>query len=84
MTGRDPKRVFATRPSDPDTWAGTPEPTASKNSTKDDLFTARPTIDVTPERRGRTKVAAFRRGITVAKMLRDLLSREFPHVGGTA
>jgi hypothetical protein len=41
-------------------------------------FTARLTIDVTPDLRGRIKVAAFRRGITVAEMLRDLLSREFP------
>jgi hypothetical protein len=43
------------------------------------------TIDVTPELRGRIKVAAFQRGITVAKMLRDHLSREFPDdAGGTA
>jgi hypothetical protein len=39
---------------------------------------ARLTIDVTPDLRGRIKVAAFRRGITVAAMLRNLLSREFP------
>jgi len=43
------------------------------------------TIDVTPELRGRIKVVAFGRGITVAEMLRDLLTREFPHhPGGTA
>ena len=41
-------------------------------------FTARLTIDVTPELRGRIKIAAFRRGQTVADMLRDLLAREFP------
>jgi len=40
-------------------------------------FTARLTIDVTPELRGRIKIAAFRRGVTVADMLRDLLAREF-------
>ena len=28
------------------------------------------------------KIAAFRRGITVADMLRDLLAREFPDIGG--
>lgn len=39
---------------------------------------ARLTIDVTPELRGRIKVEAFRRGDTVATLLRDLLEREFP------
>ena len=52
--------------------------TARKNGTKARHFTARLTIDVTPDLRGRIKVAAFRRGTTVAEMLRDLLSREFP------
>jgi hypothetical protein len=28
--------------------------------------------------RGRIKIVAFQRGITVADMLRDLLAREFP------
>ena len=28
--------------------------------------------------RGRIKIAAFKRGVTVADMLRDLLAREFP------
>jgi len=41
-------------------------------------FTARLTIDVTPEQRARIKVAAFQRGRTVADMLRELLAREFP------
>ena len=40
--------------------------------------TARLTIDVTPVLRGRIKVVAFRRGMTAANMLRDLLEREFP------
>jgi hypothetical protein len=81
MTARDPKRAFVTRPSDPDRWIRTPEPTGAKA----DLFTARLTIDVTPELRGRIKIVAFRRGITVAEMLRDLLTREFPdNPGGTA
>jgi hypothetical protein len=83
MTPRDPKRAFATRPSDPDTWVRTPQP-SSNDGAKAELFTARLTIDVTPELRGRIKVAAFQRGITVAEMLRDLLSREFPDdAGGT-
>ena len=41
-------------------------------------FTARLTIDVTPELRGRIKVIAFRRGMTAADMLRALLEREYP------
>jgi hypothetical protein len=84
MTARDPKRAFATRPSDPDTWVRTPQP-SSKDGDKADLFTARLTIDVTPALRGRIKVAAFQRGITVAEMLRELLCGEFPDdAGGTA
>jgi len=84
MTARDPKRVFAARPSDPDAWVRTPEPINSQIGAKADLFSARLTIDVTPALRGRIKVAAFERGITVAEMLRDLLSREFPNAGDAA
>jgi hypothetical protein len=40
---------------------------------------------VSPGLRARIKVAAFQRGITVADMLRDLLSRQFPdNAGGAA
>ncbi len=39
-------------------------------------------MDITPALRGRIKIAAFQRGITVADMLRDLLAREFPDIGG--
>ncbi len=45
---------------------------------KASIFTARLTIDVTPALRGRIKVVAFRRGITAADMLRELLEREYP------
>ena len=58
------------------TWmrqADTPELPA-----KASVYTARLTIDVTPALRGRIKVVAFRRGITVADMLRELLEREYP------
>lgn len=44
------------------------------------IYTARLTIDVTPLLRGRIKVIAFERGVTVAAMLRELLEREFPQV----
>jgi hypothetical protein len=83
MTARNQKRAFAARPSDPDTWVRKPEPRPN-NGAKAELFTARLTIDVTPELRGRIKVAAFQRGVTVADMLRDLLSREFPDNAGDA
>jgi hypothetical protein len=84
MTSRSSGRGFVLRPSDPDAWVRAPEPGAARNGTKADLFTARLTIDVTPELRGRIKITAFRRGITVAEMLRDLLKREFPeNPGGT-
>ena len=81
MKSRNQQRAFSERPSDPDTWVRTPEPRPN-NGAKADLFTARLTIDVTPELRGRIKVAAFQRGVTVADMLRDLLSREFPENAG--
>ena len=45
---------------------------------KASIYTARLTIDVTPALRGRIKVVAFRRGITAADMLRELLEREYP------
>jgi predicted DNA-binding protein len=47
-------------------------------TTKAWVYTARLTIDVTPELRGRIKVLAFRRGMTAVEMLRELLEREFP------
>jgi hypothetical protein len=45
-------------------------------------FTARLTIDVTAQQRGRIKVTAFQRGPTVADMSRELLAREFPDKDG--
>lgn len=44
---------------------------------KAELYTARLTIDVQPQLRGRIKVIAFERGLTVADMLRVLLEREY-------
>jgi hypothetical protein len=52
---------------------------------KADQPTARPMIDVTREPRGRLKVAAFRRAVTVNEMARDLRASEFSdNAGGTA
>ena len=83
MTSRDPRRGFAARPGDPDAWVKTPEPTLADRRNAGD-FSARLTIDITPALRGRIKIAAFARGITVADMLRKLLAREFRETeGGT-
>ena len=81
MSERSPKRGFAARPTDPDAWVRHAE-TAAAPIAEAASFTARLTIDITPELRGRIKVAAFRRGVTVAVMLRELLVREFPPTEG--
>ncbi len=80
MSERPARRGFASRPANPDQWiraAG-----ASPRNDSATGYTARLTIDVTPDQRGRIKIAAFQRGITVADMLRDLLAREFPPAEG--
>jgi hypothetical protein len=82
MTERLPKRGFAARPGDADSWVRAPEPLLNRPPSAD--FTARLTIDVTPALRGRIKIAAFQRGVTVADMLRALLDREFPKDGRAA
>ena len=64
--GADPASTWVRR-------ADTPE-----TSAKASVHTARLTIDVTPALRGRIKVVAFRRGLTAAHMLRELLEREYP------
>jgi hypothetical protein len=81
MSGRIAKRAFAARPGDADTWVRMPEAPSPRESAAN-LFTARLTIDVTPEQRGRIKVTAFQRGQTVADMLRELLARELPDKDG--
>jgi hypothetical protein len=40
------------------------------------------TIDVTSKLRGRIKVTAFQRGVTVADMLREILAKALPDVDG--
>jgi hypothetical protein len=76
MSERPSRRGFASRPADPEHWIKASDAPARDSDAGG--FTARLTIDVTPELRGRIKIAAFRRGVTVADMLRDLLAREFP------
>ncbi len=81
MTGRTRKPGVASRPGNPDRWIKAAD-TPSNSKVAGEAFTARLTIDITPELCGRIKVAAFRRGITVTDMLRDLLAREFPSTEG--
>ncbi len=81
MTARDRSSGFAARPRDAEGWVRTPDPSSSAGVAAD-LYTARLTIDITPALRGRIKIAAFQRGITVADMLRALLAREFPDTDG--
>jgi len=76
MSERPTRRGFAARPVDPEQWVKATDVLPRDPDTAG--FTARLTIDVTPDLRGRIKIAAFRRGVTVADMLRDLLAREFP------
>jgi hypothetical protein len=72
---------FTFRPGDADRWIKSRE-TQPRPRRKRGPFAARLTIDVTPDLRGRIKVAAFRRGVTVADMLRDLLLKTFPDTDG--
>ena len=81
MNGRSPKRGFAARPGTAEDWIKESEIAPGRSSDASG-FTARLTIDVTPELRGRIKIAAFGRGQTVAEMLRDLLAHEFPESQG--
>ena len=77
MSGGDRRSAFAARPASPDAWVRAPVVTEGA-PTKSELYTARLTIDVTPALRGRIKVAAFGRGLTVADMLRAMLDETFP------
>jgi hypothetical protein len=81
MSAHSSKRGFAARPGDAESWIKAPD-VALARSTDGATFTARLTIDVTPDMRGRIKVAAFKRGVTVADMLRELFTREFPEHSG--
>jgi len=77
MSERPTKRGFASRPGDAESWIKASE-TPPRRVDEGAAFTARLTIDITPALRGRIKVVAFQRGVTVADMLRELLAREFP------
>lgn len=76
MSERPTRRGFATRPADAEQWIKAADTPPREVAASD--FTARLTVDITPELRGRIKIVAFQRGVTVADMLRALLEREFP------
>lgn len=76
MSDRPNRRAFAARPADSEQWIKSAD--AASRDGRSSGYTARLTIDITPKLRGRIKIAAFQRGVTVADMLRDLLAREFP------
>ena len=78
MSERSAKRSIAARPTNPETWIRAADAQPA-NVADASAYTARLTIDVTPEQRGR---AAFQRGVTVADMLRELFAREFPATSG--
>ena len=80
MSAHPPRRGFAARPADPEHWVKAAEAPPRDGTVSS--FTARLTIDITPELRGRIKIAAFQRGQTVADMLRALFEREFPPPSG--
>ncbi|MER2534244.1 MAG: hypothetical protein ABTQ31_03665 [Rhizobiaceae bacterium] len=81
MSERSPKRGFASRPGDPESWIKSPD-RRTQHPRHAEEFSARLTIDVTADMRGRIKIAAFQRGQTVADMLRALFEREFPPLSG--
>ncbi|KFC62054.1 hypothetical protein FF80_03758 [Devosia sp. LC5] len=81
MSGRVNKRGFASRPGDADSWIRSADVPSDRAETAA-IYTARLTIDITPELRGHIKIVAFQRGTTVADMLRELLAREFPPPSG--
>lgn len=81
MKKRPIEHDFAARPAKAEDWISAGEPSVARAQDASD-FTARLTVDITPALRGRIKIAAFGRGVTVADMLRDLLAREFPPADG--
>lgn len=85
MSGDTPRRGFAARPGNAESWIRTPEGPAGSSLSRaaaPSAYTARITLDVTPATRTRLKLAALQRGTSVAEMLRALIDREFPDKTG--
>ena len=67
------RSLIGAKPTAAERWIAAPAAPA-----KAAIYTARLTIDVTPDLRARLKLAAFTRNLTVAEMLRALLEERFP------
>ena len=77
MTGR--RIAIGAKPGmEAESWVRRGEDRTHGHSVKANPHTARLTVDVTPALRGRIKVAAFRTGVTVAELVRELLEESFP------
>lgn len=75
MSAERPRR-FASRPGDAEQWVRSAEQPA-EIAAAPNPYTARLTIDVTPDLRRRLKLAALEQGQTVAEMVRLLFEREY-------
>lgn len=83
MSGSPRRRLpIGSRPAVDPASAWVQQAGAGEAVTKASIHTARLTLDVTPALRGRIKLVAFGRGLTVTVMLRELLEQAFPE-GGT-
>ncbi|NIJ34074.1 ribbon-helix-helix protein [Sphingomonas oligoaromativorans] len=80
MSAQRPRR-FASRPGDAEQWVRAAEHPAT-TAVAANPYTARLTIDITPDLRRRLKLAALQQGQTVADMLRALFEREYAEVAG--
>jgi hypothetical protein len=81
MIRRSHENTFMSQPGN-GARLGKPRGNRVRPRSKRNAFTARLTIDVTPDLRARIKIAAFERGVTVAYMLRVLLLKAFPRTKG--
>jgi hypothetical protein len=79
MIRRSRQRTFMSHSDNTGRWG---KPRGNQLRQPASVFTARLTIDVTPDLRARIKIAAFERGVTVAYMLRLLLLKAFPRTKG--
>jgi hypothetical protein len=63
----------------------TSAPQSERRRRQDDAHMARRwSVDTAGQARGRIKFEAFRRGVTVADMLREMLERAFPEDGAAS
>lgn len=82
MIRRSHQSTFMSQAGHSSRWGKPRQNQIQPRPTKRSPFTARLTIDVTPDLRARIKIAAFERGVTVAYMLRLLLLKAFPRTKG--